>query len=222
METIKLFLANLPKVSITPSVNVCSYTNKSSSVLSYIVSDIDSQHYRVLPFFENLKFQTRKYEDFKLWVLALKCHKLGYFYLSESRSLVVNISNSINKNRYSSNLNGPAKLITMEKIDKVFTLKPPFDLSSGFSHIELTQQFARVNNARQGYFVYVYKEGVQAQGSLFRSAALPGIPALRRSYNAAQKALGIKGNRTIHRYIDTGKLFKNKFAFFSKPKEDSK
>jgi len=85
--------------------------------------------------FFNLKFQTRKYKDFKLWTITLKCHKLGYFYLLKGRFLIINIGYSINKNRYSFNFKGLAKLITADEIEKIFLLKPSFD----FSHIELIQ-----------------------------------------------------------------------------------
>jgi hypothetical protein len=173
MEAIKLFLAKLPKVytktTSTKPLNAYSFINKSSNVLSYVVSDIDSLHDYLLPFFEKLRFKTRKYEDFKLWAIALKSHKLGYFYLPAGRSLIVKISNSINKYRYSSNPSGPAKSIPAEEIEKVFSLNPPFDLSSGYSHTELAQQFARTNKSRHGFLVYVYKNGVQVSGSPFKS-----------------------------------------------------
>ena len=46
-------------------------------------------------------FQTRKYQDFKLWCIAVRLHKLGYHCILEGRKLLVLISSCINKKRYS-------------------------------------------------------------------------------------------------------------------------
>lgn len=46
----------------------------------------------------NLKMRNRlDKRNNKLWSVTLKMHKLGYFYLSEGRGLLVKIANSINK-----------------------------------------------------------------------------------------------------------------------------
>lgn len=48
----------------------------------------------MIPFFQALDFQTRKFEDFKLWCCfaAVKLHKLGYYCILEGRKLLVLIS----------------------------------------------------------------------------------------------------------------------------------
>ena len=60
----------------------------------------------IVLFFEKLEFQTRKFVDFQLWSVAIKIHKLGYFYTTEGRNLLVKIAFSTNKFRYSTNTDG--------------------------------------------------------------------------------------------------------------------
>ncbi len=62
-------------------------------------------------------FFTRKLEDYKLWAIVLKIHKLVYFYLAKGRSLLVSISKSINKNRYSTNPTAIAASVPLEKLN---------------------------------------------------------------------------------------------------------
>ena len=71
--------------------------------MSYLINDIDVLFDYIVPFFEKLNFQTRKFVDFQLWSVAIKIHKLGYFYISEGRDLLVKIASSTNKFRYSTN-----------------------------------------------------------------------------------------------------------------------
>lgn len=158
----------------------------------------------IVPFFQGLPFQTRKLVDLQLWVVAVKLHKLGYIYETAGRNLLIAIASSINDNRYSTNPKGPATAPTPEEIDKVLSVEPPFNIKNGDSHHKLSRQITLEKGGRRGFTVYVYKDGVQIEGSPFST------------YGAADRAIGLRSNsRTISRNIDTGKLYKNTYLFTS-------
>lgn len=69
-----------------------------------------------------MPFQTRKAKDFYFWCLALHLQKFGYFYLTEGRILVYNISKYTNKSRYSTNLT-TVIAPSISEINKVLNLK---------------------------------------------------------------------------------------------------
>jgi hypothetical protein len=159
-----------------------------------------------LPFFLTLNFLSRKAKDFELWTIGLVVHKLGYYTLLEGRNLLILLAGCINKNRYSTSSNSPDTLPTQELVNALFAKPAPFDLNSGLSHTQLAQEASRKSGGRHGFLVYVYFNDVLVDGAPFTS------------YNAAQKALCFKGNRTIARYIDTGKVFGSGYTFYSSPK----
>jgi hypothetical protein len=142
-------------------------------------------------------------------------HKLGYSYLPSSlrdegtkgRQIVLQISESTNKHRYTTNLNQEAKLPSPESINEILSLPAPFDISSGCSHLELAKKFARERGSRKGFTVYIFDAdlgGKQIIGSPFST------------YGAGHEALGLKaGSRIIGRYIDTGKMYKGRYTFVS-------
>lgn len=70
LETIKLFLASLPRVSTsilnTSVPSLSANFNKVTNVYSYVITDIDVLFDYILPFFSNLNFYSRKFIDFKL------------------------------------------------------------------------------------------------------------------------------------------------------------
>lgn len=92
----------------------------------------------IIPFFQGLEFQTRKFKDFELWSIAVKLHKFGYFYESNGRKLLISIASSINKNRYSTNSKVPVSTPTQDELDKVLSIEPPFYVNSGESHFTLS------------------------------------------------------------------------------------
>jgi|SRR5882757_3858596 hypothetical protein len=83
----------------------------------------------------------------------------------------------------------------------------PFDISSGCSHLELAKKFARERGSRKGFTVYIFDTnlgGKQIKGSPFST------------YGAGHEALGLKaGSRIIGRYIDTGKMYRDRYTFYS-------
>jgi len=98
----------------------------------YTWSDIETL-YKIMKFFEIYNLQSRKYIDFGLWCVVLKLHKLGYFYIKDGRQLVVEISNCINKKRYSTNENS-VTFPSQEQIDKIFNQSSPFSSYHNQSH----------------------------------------------------------------------------------------
>lgn len=122
-----------------------------------------------------MNFQTRKSIDFFFWCLVVYLHKFGYFYLPEGRTLVLDISNSINTARYSNKPNA-VKLVEFEQINKVLSIDLPVKLTPDMSHLVLAQKFARLITSRS---VWVYDNGELVIGSPFES------------YAEAQAAIGI-------------------------------
>jgi hypothetical protein len=94
-------------------------------------------------------------------------HKLGYFYLSEGRSLTANIANYINKGRYSNN---PDKTIapSIETINNVLSLTLPVTLTPVMLHVDLAQQFVREISTRN---IWVYDNGVLVSDKPFTTFA---------------------------------------------------
>lgn len=208
LEAVKLFLTSLSLKNTSKSSPSISL-NKTTNVLSIVISNIDVLYDYIVPFFQGLSFQTRKFVDFQLWVVAVKLHKLGYFYETAGRNLLIAIALSINENRYSTNPKGPVTPPTPEEIAKVLAMKPPFNIKNGDSHHKLSRQLTIEKGGRRGFTVYVYKEGIQIEGSPFST------------YGAANRAIGLRSNsRTISRNIDTGKLYKNTYLFTSTVKKD--
>lgn len=155
---------------------------------------------------------TRKAIDFKLWTIALLLHKKGYYYLPEGRQLFTDISNIINKCRYSTTTNIENTNVIVDDIFKrsleIFATNPPFDVSSGMSHMELAKKFTISKGGRSGFAVHIYdlELGKELTGSPFSS------------YGAGHVAIGLSaGSRAIGRNIDTGKVFKGRYIFSSVP-----
>jgi hypothetical protein len=182
--------------------------NKRTNVYSYVLTDVDVLYYIIFPFFSNLEFKTRKLIDFKLWYIGLFLHKYGYVYLPEGKYLIAKICNCINKNRYTSNKVQPI-YITQNDLDLVFKQKSPFDLRLNNSHLVNSQMYSKSKNSSiEGFKVYVYDNNKLINDTFFNS------------YNKAQAYLKSKSNRLVARYIDTGKLYKNRYSFYSKYQGD--
>jgi hypothetical protein len=75
--------SNLQNSKILP-LNVVSTVNKRTSVVSLVVSSVDSLYYYVLPYLESTKMYSRKAIDFKLWKVALLLKIQGYYLLPSS------------------------------------------------------------------------------------------------------------------------------------------
>jgi len=213
LNAIKAFIESLPNsqdqtIKLLPP-KVTSSTNKKTNVISLVINSIDSLYYFILPLLDANKLYTRKFIDFKLWRIALLLHKQGYYFLPEGRQLFTDISNNINKLRYSTITNSNSSVPKEETLNELFQrslqifAKPsPFDLSSGKTHVELTQAFSRAQRSLNPNIVYIYKNGELIKGSPFYK------------YSDAHKALGLNpSSNTCNRYLNTGKLYKNQYLF---------
>ena len=176
------------------------------------LSNIDALHDYLVPFLLSMKFllqsSSRKSVDFIYWCLAIHLHKYGYFYIPEGKSLVIDISKSINTARYS-NKPTSVELVKLDQINKVLSIDLPVRLSPDMNHLVLSQKFAKLVTSRS---VWVYDNGKLVIGSPFQS------------YAEAQAAIGIsptpsfgqvRTSVAIRRNIDTGKLYLQRYSFYS-------
>ena len=101
LQAIALYLKSLVKCFTfsvnTPSPVISITLNKRTFVSVLSISNIDALYDYLMYFLLDMPFQTRKGEDFCYWCLVLHMHKLGYFYLSEGKSLTANIANYIHR-----------------------------------------------------------------------------------------------------------------------------
>jgi len=58
--------SNLPEHSKILPINVLSTINKTTNVVSLVVSSVDALYYYIFPLLDNYKFYTFKEMDFKL------------------------------------------------------------------------------------------------------------------------------------------------------------
>lgn len=208
LKFISLYLQSLPK-SFLFSLNTLppkiSYTLHSRTLVSVIsISNIDALYDYFMYFLLDLEFQTRKGEDFYYWCLILHLHKFGYFYTTEGKKLVFQISNYINEGRYSTNSNkGEVSKPDFNTIQKVLNLNLPIKLAPEMLHVDLAKAFAKLIKNRN---IWVYDNGVLINSQPFTS------------FSAAMKAIGYSANSVAaRRTLDTGKLVKGRYLFYSFP-----
>lgn len=184
--------------------------NKRTGVWSMTLQDIDCFYYFVIPYFETLRFFSRKGLDYDWWVISVLIHRFGYIKLEEGKKIAMQISSSTNKFRYST-ADIQSELPSVESIMDLFSQTPPFDCSSGQSYTELVRSHTIARGSQKGFIVHVYEcsstsDIIEIKGSPFSN------------YGKGHEALGLRKNsRAIGRNIDTGKLYKGKYMFTSKP-----
>ena len=184
-------------------LNLSKTLNKKTNVTVISLTNIDGLHDYLVPFLLTMPFQTRKNTDFLYWCLGLYLHKFGYFYVPEGKNLVLDISISINKARYSNNPD-PKSLPNLEQINNVIDIKLPIELLPELTHLNLGHKYSKLFKFKS---IWVYDNGNLVTGSPFNS------------YSEAQAAIGIsKTSLAISRNIDTNKLYLNRFSFYSKKK----
>lgn len=184
--------------------------NKRTDVWSMTLQDIDCFYYSVIPYLETLRFFSRKGLDYDWWVISVLIHRFGYIKLDEGKKIAMQISSSTNKFRYST-ADIQSELPSVESIMDLFSQTPPFDCSSGQSYTELVRSHTIARGSQKGFIVHVYEcsstsDIIEIKGSPFSN------------YGKGHEALGLRKNsRAIGRNIDTGKLYKGKYMFTSKP-----
>jgi len=139
--------------------------------------------------------------------LILKIH--GYYYTLEGKNLFLDISEIINK-RYSTTISTDNVNEIINNISKKFKdiikKNSPFDIKLDLPHTENVRNFSIANRFENPKIVYIYTDEGLIEGSPFTS------------YSSAHKALGLNpSSNTCNRYIDTNRLYKNKYIFSSKP-----
>jgi len=76
--------------------------NRKGRVYKSVILDIHDIYYLKLifyPKFENLKFYTYKYFDFRFWCKIIDLYYLGYHLLSEGQILINEIKSFLNKGK---------------------------------------------------------------------------------------------------------------------------
>ena len=121
----------------------------------------------------------------------------------------MDISDILNK-RYSTNPNtsNTETIIAdiYERSQVIFSQDPPFEVQAYIPHVDNARKFRLANKSETPKTVYIYTNEGEVKGSPFSSFSL------------AHKALGLKSSsNTCNRYIDTGRLYKNKYVFTSNP-----
>ncbi len=126
----------------------------------------------------------------------------GYHVIPEGKNLLLKLSNNINSKRYFSNI---SDFLDYKEIENIFNINPPFNIHTGKSHFILAKEYAISKGSRKGFKLYIYKNGKEITGSPFNSFRLGG------------KAVGLNSVSSIRNYIDTGKIYKNEYFFYSNP-----
>lgn len=214
ITTFLIGLSNLdiPKDSEILPVNVTNVINIRTNVVSLVVSSVDALYYHILPWLDSSNMYTRKFVDFKLWKIALLLKVKGYYYLTEGKNLFLDISDVLNK-RYSTNNNlvDINKAVACaeniyERFENISKIESPFNVKLFIPHVNNARMYRIANKSDKPRIVYLYTNEGLVEGSPFAS------------YSLAHKTLGLKSSsNTCNRYIDTGRLYKDKYIFTSKP-----
>ena len=207
LEAISYFLQNIPLSPlfsnlVVPDKPNCFITKKQNGY-QLVITEKDVLFQYILPFFQNLNFYSRKKIDFLIWSIGLFLFIYGYVHLPKGKELLLKLSNSMNSKRYFSDL---SDFIDVQEITELFESEPPFNIHSGKSHFILTKEFYQLKGMRYGFKVHIYQNGVEIPGSPFASFTQGG------------KAIGLNSVSSVKNYIDTGKIFKGGYTFYSSPK----
>lgn len=141
LEAISYFLQNIP---LSPPYSDLVVPNKPKCTISesnayhLLISDKDVLFQYVLPFFQNLKFYSRKKIDFMIWSVGLYLFIYGYTNLPKGKALLLKLSNNMNTRRYFSDL---SDFVDVQEITELFEMTPPFDIHSGKSHFILAKEY---------------------------------------------------------------------------------
>ena len=206
LESISDFLNNIP---ISPPFNNLVVPGKPNCIIknntnSYqlVITDKDVLFQYIYPYFIESSFYSRKRIDFTIWSLVLYLFILGYHNLPKGKEVLLKLSNSMNSKRYFSDL---SDLIDLDEIKSLFEIEPPFDIYSGKSNFILAKEYSLYKGSRKGFKVYIYKNGVEIKGSPFDS------------FRSGGKAIKLNSVSSIRNYLDTGKIFKDGYTFYSTP-----
>lgn len=177
--------------------------NKRTNVYSLVMNNMDVLWYVIIPLFLNNNMYSKKKVDFILWKKVVQIHKLGYHFMSLGKSLIVLITQNININSSTLDLNEKEKnILEIEKLfNSLLLVKPLIELNENIPHAKLIRNCTKIKTTKS---IYIYKNNVLLEGSPFNS------------YADANEALGLnRSGRTIFINIDTNKLYKNIYLIVS-------
>ena len=78
----------------------------------------------------------------------------------------------------------------------------------GASNFILAKKYALSKGSRKGFNVYIYKNGVEIKDSPFDS------------FRSGGKAINMSSVSSIRNYIDTDKIYKDGYTFYSTPRSN--
>ena len=151
---------------------------------------------------KDLPFLSRKGVDFKIWSVGLFLIILGYTRIPTGSAILLKLANNMNSKRYFSNI---IDILDIAELNDLFEIEPPFNIFSKKSHFTLAKEYAISQGSRKGYKLHIYKDGVEIPGSPFNS------------YRKGGEAIGLASISSIKNYIDTGRVFKDGYTFYSSP-----
>src|SRR5271156_9827 len=108
----------------------------------------------------------------------------------------------MNSKRYFSNI---IEILDISELNALFEIEPPFYIFSKKSHFTLAKEYAITQGSKKGYNLHIYKNGEEIPGSPFNSNREGG------------KAINLASVSSIKNYINTGKVFKDGYTFYSSP-----
>ena len=127
-----------------------------------------------------------------------------FYKLEEGKSIINKLIKYSNNRRYYLETKEFDLLKLTEELDSLLAIEAPFNILSGLDHFTLAKKYANSSGSRKGFKVYIYENGKEIKGSPFNS------------YRSGGKAIGLNSVSSISNYIDTGKLFKGRYIFFSR------
>lgn len=127
---------------------------------------------------------------------------MGYSNIPTGKAILLKLANSMNSKRYFLNM---IDIINTAEIIDLLKIEPPFNVFSKKSYFINAKDFAIEQGSRSGYNIHIYKDGEEIPGSPFNS------------YRQGGKAIGLESVSSMKNYIDTGKVFKNVYTFYSSP-----
>ena len=109
----------------------------------------------------------------------------------------------MNSKRYFSSL---IEIIDAAEIRELLKIEPPLNIFSKKSYFSTVKNLSIKQGSRKGFPLHIYKNGEEIPGSPFNS------------YRKGGKAIGLVSVSSITNYIDTGKVFKDVYTFYSSPR----
>lgn len=206
LEAISIFLKN---IKLLPPYNDLVIPNKPNCIIKnnkvayqLVITDIDVLFQYIYPLFKELSFFSRKNIDFHIWSLGLYLIKYGYYTIPKGKELLIKLSNNMNSKRYFSDI---SDFIDIKEIETLFNFNPPFYIHTGKSHFILAKEYSQSKGSRKGFKIHIYKNGKEIIGSPFNS------------FRSGGKAINLNSVSSIRNYIDTNKIYKDGYTFYSNP-----